>query len=173
MSYIYQIKNNANGKIYIGSSKNYKKRWKQHIAELNSNSHYNKYLQNAWNKYGEDNFKFTILEEVDLSDQFIKEQEYLNKYKPFDDNGYNIVRQIDGALNCDIPITKFCEYCGFQYDTYSHLSKYCDECSEELKQEETDRYFNGDDSMNSFYSACGGAAEAMGGWDNFWDDLLG
>jgi len=61
---IYLIGNIINDKKYIGSAKNINKRWYQHKYALNNNTHDNSCLQNAWNKYGENNFKFTIIEEV-------------------------------------------------------------------------------------------------------------
>jgi hypothetical protein len=61
--------------------------------DLKNNQHPTKHLQSAWNKYGEENFEFTILEEVENGLQFQKEQEYLNKYRPFDNHiGYNTLR---------------------------------------------------------------------------------
>lgn len=61
---IYQIKNLKNDKVYIGSSVCVYKRWQQHRRELRSNKHHSFHLQQAWNKYGEDSFKFSILETV-------------------------------------------------------------------------------------------------------------
>ena len=61
ISGIYKIVNKINGKYYVGSSKdviNY--RWIHHKRALRSNRHKNDYLQNAWNKYGEDNFEIII-----------------------------------------------------------------------------------------------------------------
>lgn len=58
---IYMIINSIDNKIYIGQSINIKKRFQSHKQKLKSNTHYNIHLQNAWNKYGEDNFYFTIL----------------------------------------------------------------------------------------------------------------
>ncbi len=61
---IYTITNLINSKIYVGSSvKSIPNRLKAHINLLKRNKHHSKYLQNAWNKYGESNFKFEILEE--------------------------------------------------------------------------------------------------------------
>ena len=54
---IYIIKNIVNNKIYIGSTKNFKKRIKEHLLLLNNNAHSNKKLQNAINKYTFVNFK--------------------------------------------------------------------------------------------------------------------
>lgn len=77
---VYIIKNKVNGKFYIGSSNNIWKRWQSHIYELNTNSHANKHLQRAWNKYGEENFEFNVLEFCDEEVQFDREQEYIDKY---------------------------------------------------------------------------------------------
>ena len=60
ISGIYKITNNVNGKFYIGSSQNISRRWYDHKRELRIQKHHNKYLQRAWNKYGEENFSFEI-----------------------------------------------------------------------------------------------------------------
>lgn len=55
---IYQILNIINGKRYIGSAVNFDRRWKEHRKLLRKNKHHSRHLQSAWNKYGEDSFKF-------------------------------------------------------------------------------------------------------------------
>jgi group I intron endonuclease len=75
---IYRIKNKVNNKCYYGSSKNIDKRWKRHKNELNKKKHINIILQRAWNKYGEKNFVFEIIEECDVSLLLKTEQNYLN-----------------------------------------------------------------------------------------------
>lgn len=92
MTGVYKILNVINDKFYIGSSVNVEGRWKAHINELNNGIHNNKHLQNAWNKYGQDNFKFELLEEV--SKEHLREREtfYLqstNCTNP--DIGYNLL----------------------------------------------------------------------------------
>lgn len=59
---IYYIKNLVNGKKYIGSSKNLTKRLRDHKSALRVGRHHNIHLQRAWNKYGEENFKFVSKE---------------------------------------------------------------------------------------------------------------
>lgn len=61
---IYMIKNKKTGQMYIGQSKHIKRRWVDHKYELVRGIHANTFLQNSWNKYGEDNFSFSIIEEV-------------------------------------------------------------------------------------------------------------
>jgi len=91
---IYKITNTINGKIYIGQAQNIQQRFRGHKSLLNKNSHKNKHLQYAWNKYGKDSFKFEIIETVDnislLND---REQYWLDKEKPYDrEIGYNIAK---------------------------------------------------------------------------------
>ena len=79
VSGIYKIINKVNGKYYVGSSKCIKNRWSQHKADLRNNNHKNDYLQNAWNKYGENNFEFIIIEEnISERELLIVEQRYLH-----------------------------------------------------------------------------------------------
>lgn len=129
---VYKITNKKNSKFYIGSSKNIYYRWEQHISKLNSGIHDNTHLQNSWNKYGESNFIFEIIEECSPEIQFEREQYYLNTLKPFDDVGYNIVRRISSKYGSDNYMTKYCDRCHCEYHTFSNLSKYCDNCKEEI-----------------------------------------
>lgn len=92
---IYKITNISNEKIYIGSAKNLKNRWSRHKNELRNNNHSNQYLQNSWNKYGEQSFEFTMLEIVDdINDLEDRENYYLNLMKSYKrEVGYNILRK--------------------------------------------------------------------------------
>lgn len=83
---IYQIKNLVSGKLYIGSSNIVQKRWTQHRRELRTGIHSNPRLQNAWNKYGEENFEFSIVEVCDIDNLRNREQHFINSLSPF----YNI-----------------------------------------------------------------------------------
>jgi group I intron endonuclease len=59
---IYTIKNKVNGKVYVGQSISLRKRKHDHFRALRTNTHYNTHLQSSWNKYGEDNFTFEVVE---------------------------------------------------------------------------------------------------------------
>jgi len=90
---IYKISNLISNKFYIGSSIDINRRWKEHKNDLKKNKHDNEYLQNSWNKYGEETFLFEIIEIVnDKNNLIIYEQKYLddlkNNYKK--DEYYNI-----------------------------------------------------------------------------------
>ena len=76
---IYRIRNIANNKCYYGSSKDVENRWNKHIKDLNNKKHCNVILQRAWEKYGESNFIFEIVEECKEEDLFLLEQKYLDK----------------------------------------------------------------------------------------------
>lgn len=103
---IYKITNKINGKVYIGESLDIKRRWEEHINELNNNSHHSYKLQNDWNTYGQDNFKFEILLTLDkyiakFKDKYINviyEDKYITKYNSID-KGYNIEKTIEKVLN--------------------------------------------------------------------------
>lgn len=88
---IYKIENLINGKIYVGKTLHLNKRFKEHLWELKKGKHFNEYLQNSWNKYGEENFKFSILEEVSNKDiLYEKELEWILRLKANDSKyGYN------------------------------------------------------------------------------------
>lgn len=91
---VYYILNNINNKIYIGSTGNYSTRKTTHLKKLRENCHVNKHLQSAWNKYGEKEFSFNILEYVsDLKLLLKREQVWLDFFKP----EYNICR-IAGSM---------------------------------------------------------------------------
>lgn len=58
---IYQILCKKSGRIYVGSSKCVNSRWAGHKELLRAGKHHSRHLQRAWNKYGIENFVFSIL----------------------------------------------------------------------------------------------------------------
>jgi group I intron endonuclease len=80
ISGIYKIVNKVNGKYYVGSSKCIKHRWRNHKYQLRKNIHKSKKLQSSWNKHGESNFNFIVIEEcLPIRESLvILEQKYLN-----------------------------------------------------------------------------------------------
>jgi group I intron endonuclease len=90
---IYKITNLKNSKVYIGSTNCFRIRFSRHKTELRNNIHNNSYLQNSWNKYGEESFIFEIVEMVvDLNSLREREQFWMDKLMSYErKNGYNIL----------------------------------------------------------------------------------
>ena len=83
----------SRGKMYIGSTVNLWSRFYEHTKGYNSNI----YLQNAFNKYGLDNFSFIVLEffslpdsSEDLTDENLSLISLEQKYLDLIDDKYNI-----------------------------------------------------------------------------------
>jgi hypothetical protein len=88
---IYSIENVINHKKYIGQSVDIYSRWKRHTKELADGIHNNQYLQSAWNKYGKDNFTFSIIKQCIKDELDYYEVLYIEQYDTMNrDNGYNL-----------------------------------------------------------------------------------
>lgn len=82
---IYKIINTITKWVYIGSSKNIPNRFNKHRHHLRKGNHHIEEFQLQFDKYGEDSFKFIILEQCqdNVSKQFLQEREqfYFDRYK--------------------------------------------------------------------------------------------
>ncbi|NHN33950.1 DUF2087 domain-containing protein [Paenibacillus sp. S3N08] len=96
---IYRLRNTANGKIFIGSSLNLEGRWNRHQFELNMNMERIADLQNDWKQFGEQQFVFEVLEQLeqrnegyqDIPDELEKlEAKWIEQLQPFGEAGYNM-----------------------------------------------------------------------------------
>lgn len=58
---LYIIRNTVNSKVYVGSTVDIHKRWRTHKWRLNRGDHHSHHLQNAWDKYGKENFELIPL----------------------------------------------------------------------------------------------------------------
>ena len=97
---IYLIKNILDDKVYIGSSINLKSREYKHFWMLRKGIHDNNYLQSSYNKFGEENFKFEILENCEQGLLVEKENHYIEKYKSIQSEfGYNLAKVTDLRRN--------------------------------------------------------------------------
>jgi hypothetical protein len=93
---IYKI--TINNIIYIGKDFriDLNKRLKAHLSLLNKNSHYNRYMQNMFNKYKSYNYK--VLECGDFSREKLSELEviYIQEFDSFN-SGFNLTTGGDGG----------------------------------------------------------------------------
>ena len=90
MGYIYKITNIINGKLYIGQTKKtIEERFQAHLK--NAKNHINRYLYDAMNKYGYNNFIPSLIEECE--DNLLDEREiyWIAFYNTTDKKfGYNM-----------------------------------------------------------------------------------
>ena len=94
LSGVYEIRNAANGKRYIGSSVNLLKRGDKHFRQLRRGNHHSIVLQRAFNKYGEDSFMFRVLTICDSTNLLFFEQRALDNLKP----EYNLLTTAGSSL---------------------------------------------------------------------------
>ena len=89
---IYAIKNNANGKVYIGQTLNYHTRIIDHFRELKNSNHYNRYLQEDFNNYGQKAFSKHVLKDGVVESLLNEEENRTIKENGFGnrDRCYNI-----------------------------------------------------------------------------------
>lgn len=76
---IYRIVCLVNLKIYIGSTSNFERRFKTHRTTLKNNKHKNPHLQSAFNKYGESNFIYEVVEYCEETNLKVVEQIWMDK----------------------------------------------------------------------------------------------
>jgi len=97
VSGIYAIINLLNNKVYIGSATDVRLRWNCHKRYLKLNKHPNSYLQNAWNKYGEDAFEFILIAFIEKpTKQKLEklEQYWMDRFDSINKKyGYNIRKE--------------------------------------------------------------------------------
>jgi len=95
---VFQVKNTANDKIFIGSSLDLDAIWNRIRTELKFGGHRNELLQQDWNKYGEESFVYEVLGELkeateDNHDYKREakqlEEMFIEEAQPFGEKGYN------------------------------------------------------------------------------------
>lgn len=87
---VYAITNTVNGKRYIGSARHFVTRVAIHRRELRAGEHHSVKLQYAWNKYGEQAFRFDVLLICSPDDRLFYEQRLLDGFGCVK-NGYNVL----------------------------------------------------------------------------------
>jgi group I intron endonuclease len=88
---IYCITCTGNGKRYIGGTiMHVTQRWTHHLNDLKRGVHCNAKLQNAFNKYGEVMFIFTVLETCDAATVLEREKFWIDKLRVVAE-GFNVL----------------------------------------------------------------------------------
>lgn len=96
---VFQIKNNVNGKIFIGSSLDLKAIWFAQKLQLNNGMHQNSELQKDWKEFGADHFSYEIIDEITQKDDSLidykkeikaLEEMIIDEIQPFGEKGYHI-----------------------------------------------------------------------------------
>ena len=97
-AYIYYIINKITGERYVGQTTNFVRRKNEHLSQLKNKTHINKKLQNAWNKYGENNFIVEKIQYDNISKEELNNEEikYIKQYDSYN-NGYNLTIGGDGG----------------------------------------------------------------------------
>lgn len=95
---IYQVKNLANGKIYVGRATDLNGRLNSERFQLKNSMHMNRELQKEFNDLGEEKFAFEVVDRLRPKEgaghdhgQELKELEviWLDKLQPYNEKGYN------------------------------------------------------------------------------------
>lgn len=93
---IYQIKCLMNDRIYIGGTTDIDSRFLVHRGTLRRGQHRNRHLQEDYDKHGESQFEYSILEKLeDKNDLDSREQFYLDSGEClYANGGYNILIKV-------------------------------------------------------------------------------
>jgi group I intron endonuclease len=88
---VYQVRNIVNGNKYVGSTIDLAMRAKTHLSVLRRGVSGHPLLQRAYNEYGEESFRFEVLEFATMENLRSCEQKYLDQ-KP----EYNTCTDVNG-----------------------------------------------------------------------------
>lgn len=99
---IYKITNTQNGKAYIGQSRHIYRRWTEHKCDAKDENN-PILLYKAFRKYGEQNFKFEILEECSPDSLTDRESYWIYHYNTLSPNGYNIKAPVESGFYVCVP----------------------------------------------------------------------
>ena len=92
MTGVYQIVCLKNNRKYIGMSKDIDKRWLQHKYQLKTKKHHSVKLQEDYDKYGENSFRFSVIKECHYLEARTLEASLIDMEQPY----YNLI----GTKHC-------------------------------------------------------------------------
>lgn len=72
----------CNGRQYVGSAQDISSRWAVHRCDLRKGRHHSRYLQRAYNKYGEVALAFSVLEYCEVDQCITREQYWIDALHP-------------------------------------------------------------------------------------------
>ena len=101
MYQVYKITNKKNGMVYIGSSIDVERRWRQHKeSSINeSDHHYNYPLMIAFREFGIANFTFEVIDTLSNWEEMIEaEHNWIIKENCVIPNGYNQTNKTDSPM---------------------------------------------------------------------------
>lgn len=105
---VYQIRNTANGKIYVGSSQNLEGTRNSRLFQLRMGKVvFSRDLQKDLNEFGAESFEFSVLGVLDKPEQgdnieqslAALELHWLEKLQPFGERGYNSAKAYQRDMN--------------------------------------------------------------------------
>lgn len=149
---IYCIKNTINEKVYIGKAKDIYNRMISHRYNLCKKSkNENRHLINAWHKYGEGAFVYTIIEEFDFNEQKLREREdyWIVKLNATNrEKGYNLRR--DSSTKCLVleETRKLKSEISMGENNPNYGNKWTDEQKEKMSKLKKEQYANGEVKYN-------------------------
>lgn len=91
---IYAILQLSSGRHYIGSAKSLDARWRKHLSDLRRNKHHCSKLQRSWNKYGEVDFRFDVIQRCGVDVLVEREQFFIDSTLPY----FNVLRRARSPL---------------------------------------------------------------------------
>jgi group I intron endonuclease len=90
---VYLITNTVNGKVYVGKTKDFYKRYCQYVSDVRArvNGRINDYLMNAFVKHGFEAFRFSVIEELEVEKCAERELYWIGFYNATKrEFGYNL-----------------------------------------------------------------------------------
>lgn len=125
---VYQITCMPTGQVYIGRTVNLLTRWKAHTRLLGLGRHGNHRLQEAWNMFEPEDFRFSILEFADEADLVTTEQKWIDQSGCTDKSiGFNIADNAEYPFGIREQVWEgFVDPSG-HHVTITNLHKFCRE----------------------------------------------
>lgn len=128
---IYKIQSKSKPKrVYIGSAVDIQHRWDRHLSDLRLNKHHSIKFQRHYNKYGESDLVFIIVELCFPEFLTAREQYYINKLKPY----FNICKIAGSSLG-----RKFSEETRQKMNKYREGRPLSEETKRRISESQTGR----------------------------------